>query len=136
MTARRLSSITQRGAVSVEFALLLPMFLILIVGGVHLGRALTTRHRLTDATNFAVRAAAVRGTTNAAEIRTLLQGRLGGAATDCSTLAVTASTATDAVGLTRLEITAVCTLAAGFGHALLGAIGPSNLTVTAAMPFP
>ena len=125
----------QRGVVSVEFALLLPLFLILIVGGVHFGRVLSTRHRLTDATNFAVRAAAVRHTANIGEIRALIQSRLGGATADCSTLSVSAATTTDVVGLTRLNVAATCTLATGFGQSLLGAIGPADLTVTAAMPF-
>jgi len=126
---------SQTGSVSVEFALLLPLFLILVVGGVHFGRVLSTRHRLSDATGVATRSAAVRGITNAATIRGLLQDRLGGAAADCSALNVVASTVVDAAGLTRLEVTCTCTLNIGFGASILGAIGPDSLTVTAAMPL-
>ena len=124
----------QAGSVSVEFGLVLPVFLILVLGGVHFGRVLTTRHRLTDATNYATRAAAVRGITDAGAIRTMLEGRLGGAVADCSTITVVASTAVDA-GLTRLQVSATCNLNVGFGAALLGAIGPDSLTVSAAMPL-
>ena len=125
----------ENGSVSVEFALLLPVFLILVVGGVHFGRVLSTRHRLSDATGVATRSAAVRGITNAATIRGLLEDRLGGATADCSAINVVANTVVDAAGLTRLEVTCTCTLNIGFGASILGAIGPEDLTVTAAMPL-
>ena len=48
---------------------------------------------MTDATNYATRAAAVRGITNAGAIRTMLEDRLGGATADCSSITVAASTA-------------------------------------------
>lgn len=125
----------ERGAVSVEFAMLLPLFLILLVGGVHFGRVLSTRHRLSDAVGYATRAAAIRRITNAGAIRGILEARLGGARADCSTLNVTATTSVDPAGLSRLEVSVTCTLAAGFGQALLGPVGPDNLTVSAAMPL-
>jgi len=124
----------ERGSVSVEFGLLLPIFLVLIIGGLHFGRVMTTRHRLTDATNYATRAAAVANITNAGAIRTMLQSRLGGAAADCSAISVTATTVVDG-GLTRLEVSATCTLNIGFGASILGAVGPDSLTVSAAMPL-
>ena len=125
----------QRGSVSVEFALVLPVFLALVLGGVHFGRVLTTRHRLADAANYAVRAAAVRGMTSAGQVRVLVEDRLGAARGDCSTLAVTAATAADGAGLSTLRIEVTCGVNVGFGEAVLGAIGPESLTVTAAMPL-
>jgi Flp pilus assembly protein TadG len=126
---------SERGSVSVEFALLLPVFLVLIVGGVHFGRVLTTRHRLSDATGYATRAAAIRGITSAGSIRAMVIDRLGGASSDCSAINVVSNTVADGAGLTRLEVSATCTLDVGFGASLLGAIGPDTLTVSAAMPL-
>ena len=125
----------ERGAVSVEFALLLPLFLVLVLGAVHFGRVIKTRHQLTDATNYATRAAAVAGVTNAAQIRTLLEERMAGATADCTAITVNAATEVDSVGLVRLEVSATCTLATGFGAAILSAVGPEDLTVRAAFPL-
>ncbi len=131
----RRSKRAQRGTVSVEFALLLPLFLVLVVGAVHFGRVIKTRHQLTDATNYATRAAAVAGVTNAGQIRALLEERMGGATTDCTNITVNAATEVDAVGLVRLEVSATCELAIGFGATILGAVGPDDLTVRAAFPM-
>lgn len=125
---------TQRGALSVEFALLIPLMLVVIVGGVHFGRVLMTRHKITEATNYATRAAAVKKISNANQIRNLIQNRLG-TTSGCSGIAVTATTQTDALGLTQLRVTTTCTLAATFGASLSGALGPGTLTVSTAMPF-
>ncbi len=124
----------QRGALSVEFALLMPLMLLVIVGGVYFGRVLMTRHKVTEATNYATRAAAVQKISNANQIRNLIQNRLG-TNSGCSAIAVTATTQTDALGLTQLRVTATCTLGDMFGSSLLGAVGPNDLTVTTAMPF-
>jgi Flp pilus assembly protein TadG len=126
----------QRGAVSVEVALVTPLLLMIILGGVHLGRALGTRHRVADATGFATRAAALSGNTAAANVRALVQGRMGTAAAQCASLDVV-STVVGVVPNRRIEVTAKCTLPAPFGANLLAAIGafPSDFTVSAAMPF-
>ena len=47
----------QKGAMSVEFALLTPLILAMVLAVVHFGGVVLTRHRVTDAANFAVRAA-------------------------------------------------------------------------------
>lgn len=124
----------ERGALSVEFALLMPLLLLVIIGGVHFGRVLMTRHKVTEATNYATRAAAVARTSNANQIRNLIQNRLG-ASSGCTNVQVTATTQTDALGLTQLRVTTRCTLGEMFGSSVLGAIGPGELTVTAAMPY-
>jgi Flp pilus assembly protein TadG len=123
----------QRGSVSVEFALVAPLIILLLVGGVHFGKVLMTRHELTEATNYATRAAAVGRISAPGAIRTLLLDRLD--ASDCTNVNVTAQTATDGLGLTRLEVTATCTLDTGIGGNLLGAVGPDDLSVTGSMPF-
>ena len=124
----------QRGSVSVEFALVMPLMLIVIVGGVHFGRVLMTRHKLTEATNYATRSAAVARVNNPNQIRTMIQGRMG-TGSGCANVQVTTTTATDAIGTTRLEVRARCVLEPAFGSTLLGAVGPSDLVVTVAMPF-
>ena len=106
-----------------------------MVGAIHFGLVLKTRHSLADAANYAIRAAVVARTTNAAQVRQFMLNRLGASAADCTNLGVTVTTSVDAVDLTRLEMSATCQLAPTFGGNLLGAIGPSSLTVTAGMPF-
>ena len=124
----------QRGSISVEFALVMPLLILVIVGGVHFGKVLMTRHELAEATTYATRAAAIAQTPNAGTIRGLIEGRMG-ANTSCTSISVTATTAQDALGLTRLEVTARCTLDTGIGGNLLGAVGPDDLSVSVAMPF-
>jgi Flp pilus assembly protein TadG len=124
----------QRGSVSVEFALVMPLLLLVIVGGVHFGRILMTRHRLTEATNYATRAAAIAHNGNPNQIRTLIQNRLG-SSSGCTSVQVTAATSTDALGVTRLDVQSRCLLAPAFGGGLLGSVGPSDLVVNVSMPF-
>ena len=124
----------ERGAVSVELALGLPLLIMVIMGGVHFGLVLKTRHQLGDATNYATRAAAIRGNPNANQIRASIQDRLG-SSSGCTNLAVTTTTATDALGVRRLEVTARCNADTGIGGQLLSFLGSSEVTVRAAMPY-
>jgi len=124
----------QRGSVSVEMALGVPLLLLVIVGGVHFGRVLTIRHKLGEATNYATRAAAVARTSNSGQIRGLVQSRMG-SNSGCSNIRVTTRTRRDALGVDQLEVTTMCDVNTGIGGALLGPIGPNRLDVTVAMPF-
>lgn len=125
----------EAGAVSVEFALTLPLLLMLVMGGIHLGRGLGTRHRLADATGFATRAAAVSGNTSTANVQSLILARLGTSAAQCAAITVTSSVVGTVPGR-RLEVTARCTLPAPFGLNLLDGENPlTQVQVTAAMPF-
>lgn len=112
----------------------MPLMLLVIIGGVHFGRVLMTRHKLTEATNYATRAAAVAHVNNPNQIRNMIQSRLG-TGSGCSSIVVTTTTASDAIGTTRLEVRTRCILEPAFGSALLGAVGPSDLVVTVAMPY-
>lgn len=124
----------QRGAVSVELALVAPLLVLLIIGGVHFGRVLMTRHQLGDATSHATRTAAVAGVTNANQIRNVLLTRMGTGNTGCSNIQVTA-TVTRALGQDSLQVVARCNVSTGIGGSLLGAVGPDILTVSASMPL-
>jgi Flp pilus assembly protein TadG len=114
--------------------LLMPVFAILILGAAHFGGVLTTRHKLSDATSYATRAAVVRRVSDAPGIQAMLVERLG-APNRCATVGVVASLITDGTGLTRLQVTATCTLQPPLGSSLLGAIGPASVSSTVAMPY-
>lgn len=135
MTRRRPRA-AQRGAISVEMALATPILLMLILGGVHLGKALATRHRVGDATGFAARAAALSGQTASGQVRGVVNARLGASAAQCATLDVNAQVV-GAPPSRRLEVVTKCTLQPPFGAALLTAIGafPSDVSASAAFPF-
>jgi len=124
----------QRGAVSVELALGLPVLVLIILGGVHFGLVLKTRAQLGDATNHAARAAGIARTANAAQVQATVQSRLG-AASGCTNLVVTAVSAQDVLGGRRNEVTSRCTVATGIGGALLGFLGAADISVRASMPY-
>jgi Flp pilus assembly protein TadG len=74
-----------RGQSLVEFALVLPMFLLLLIGITEFGRAWMTRNILTGASREAVRIAAVQGNTGTALSRAnsiLSSAGIAGAAVD------------------------------------------------------
>jgi Flp pilus assembly protein TadG len=124
----------QVGAISVEFALVVPILVLVIIGGVHFGRVLMIRHKLGEATNYATRSAAIQRNTNANRIRSLIQSRMG-SDSGCTRIRVRARTRTDGIGTRRLEVTTECRVDTGIGGALLGAVGPDQLDVTVAMPL-
>lgn len=130
MTRRR----RQRGAISVELAIGLPLLVLVIMAGVHFGLILKTRHQLGDATNHATRLAAIARNANPAAIRTAVQDRLG-ASSGCQGLNVTSSSARDAFGVNRVDVTARCNVNTGIGGQLLGFLGSSEISVRASMPF-
>jgi Flp pilus assembly protein TadG len=125
----------ERGAVSVEFALVMPLVVLVLIGGIHFGGVLMTRHELTEATNYATRSAAIARDGNAGRIRNLIMSRMG-PNSGCSNILVNSTTATNAMGVTHLRVTARCTLAPSWGSGFLGGVvGPSSLSVSVAMPF-
>ncbi|MBI4508442.1 MAG: pilus assembly protein [Deltaproteobacteria bacterium] len=125
----------ERGAVSVELALVTPILLMLVLGGVHLGRALGARHRLSEAVSQATRSAAIANVDNQATIATYVRTRMDAAGPGCTEIRVRSSVSTNAFGIRALEVMASCTLPAPFGERLLGAMGPSEVSASAAMPM-
>jgi Flp pilus assembly protein TadG len=124
----------QRGSASVELALGLPLLLVVVLGGVHLGRVVMARHQLADAASFAARAAAITARPDSSRIRAAIRDRLG-AGSACSAVAVTSRAERDELGVERLEVTARCAVATGIGGALLGALGPGELVVRVVQPL-
>jgi Flp pilus assembly protein TadG len=125
---------TQRGSASVELALGLPLLLMVILGGVHLGRVVMTRHQLADAASYATRAAAIAARPDAARIRAAIRDRLGPGSA-CGAVAVQSRAERDELGVHRLEVTARCAVSTGIGGALLGALGPGELVVHVVQPL-
>ena len=124
----------QRGAISVELAIGLPILVLVIMAGVHFGLVLKTRHQLGDATNHATRLAAIARNPNPTVIRTAIQDRLG-SGTGCDNLNVSSSSARDAFGVNRVDVTARCTVNTGIGGQLLSFLGASEISVRASMPY-
>lgn len=124
----------QRGAISIELALGIPLLVMVIMGGVHFGLVLKTRSQLGDATNYGARSAAIARNTNAGQIRAAIQDRLG-TNSGCTSLTVTTSTAVDALGVRRLEVQSRCSVDTGIGGSLMGFLGPSEISVRASMPY-
>jgi len=127
-----------RGSVAVEFALLLPVLLLIIFGVIDFGRAISDQITLTLAAREGARLASLGYSTSA------VQTRAQSAATGLSPVTVTVSstcpsgagTGVDAVVQTSYQfsfITPVGALASMFGSA---SFGSSTLTLTATGEFP
>lgn len=124
---------SERGAVAVELALGLPLLLVVVLGGIHFGLVLRTRHQLGDATGAATRSAAIDRTTDADRIRAAIEARLGEAG--CEELAVDSQVAADPLGVRSLEVTARCKATTGIGGGLVPFLGPVDVSARAAMPL-
>jgi hypothetical protein len=127
----------QRGSISVEMGLAIPLLFLFLLGGVRLGRAVITRHRLEDAVAFAARASAVIDETDPGAIRKKVLDRLGAEQTLCvGGVNVTPQIIAQPDGAARaLEVVAECTLAPLF-ETPSEAIPGIELRAVAAMPLP
>ena len=136
MTRRssRRGSDRQRGSVSVELALGLPILVTVILGSVHFGLVVKTQHQLGDATSHATRLAAIARNANANVIRNAILARMG-ASSGCSQIVVTSSTATDAFGVRRVDVTARCTVRTGVAGPLVAFLGSAEVAARSSMPF-
>ncbi len=131
----------ERGVIAVELGMSLPVLLLLLLGGLHLARAIHARHRLNDAVSVATRLAAVAGSSDQGAIASLVAQRMAqeqNAPLCTGTPAVAVTRIVSQIGagqIARLQVTATCTLPPPFGHTILGIIGPSSVTSTASMPL-
>ena len=132
--ARR-SDLGQRGSVSAEAALVVPVLVLIILGGVHFGKVLMLRHQLAAATDVATRTAALAQTPDATVVQNMIQTELGSSAGFCSTLAVSTNQERT-LGVDRVEVSTTCTVDRDrFTTKLTGFLGPDQLTVRVAMPM-
>lgn len=127
-----------RGSVAVEFALLLPILLLIIFGVIDFGRAINAQITLTQAAREGARLASLGYSTSA------VQTRAQSAATGLSPVTVTVSSScpagagmgVDAVVQTSYQfsfVTPVGAFAAMFGSS---SFGSSTLTLTATGEYP
>ncbi len=124
-----------RGAAAVEFALLLPLLLLLVFGIIDFGRAINVQITLTQAAREGARLAALGQSTAAVTARA--QGAAVGLSpvtvtvTACPPGATQTSEATVITSYTFTYITPVGAIAALFGG---GGYGSPTLTATGVMP--
>ena len=125
-----------RGAAAVEFALLLPVLLLLLFGIIDFGRLINAQITLTQAAREGVRLAALGQSSATVQTRvTAAAGVLSPVTATVTTACTTAGAATDAVvtvTYTFTFITPVGAFAAMFGTANFGSI-PKTLTATGEM---
>jgi Flp pilus assembly protein TadG len=82
----------RRGIAAVEFALVVPLFIILAVGMVELGRAIMVKQVLTNAVREGAREAILQGSTHS-QVKNLVKNYLTGSSIDGATVTVTPSPA-------------------------------------------
>jgi len=75
----------------VEFAIVMPLLVAIILAGIYFGRVLILRHRLTDAINLATRVAGIATDPRPTFVLELVEERLG-ATPGCSGLSVNVET--------------------------------------------
>lgn len=132
MSALRRTRRTDRGAAAVEFALLLPVLLLILAGIVDFGRAMFTQISVTNAAREGARAA-IGGSATAGDIATRAQA---------SAPSLAGSLATTATLCTGAGSSAQVTVSTGFDWVMLGPMSglfgasaslPSTLSSTARM---
>lgn len=131
---QRRKSSRQRGSIAVEFGLAMPILTLVLLGGLQLGRAMVTRHRLEDAVSYAARSAAIGNQTNQGVVQQIVHTRLGRELNQCAPLRTETRTVPSAgPGIPpALEVTATCSLTPMFDA--IPAV--DTVQVVVAMPLP
>jgi Flp pilus assembly protein TadG len=127
----------QRGAVALEFALVVPLFLLLVAGIGTIGHALALRYQLSDAAMVAARGLSLSGKNDVGTAEGIVRTRLGGAAESCGALQLTVDTLPLSGGSRALRVALACEFKTGIALGLLRAAGvPAlHLAVSAATPL-
>lgn len=127
----------QRGAVALEFALVLPLFLLLVAGTGMIGHALVLRYQLSDAVMVASRALAFGGKPEVGAASAIVRSRLGKAADNCGALQLNVDMVSFSSTARAVRVALACNLKVGIAEGLLRAAGIPrvNLAVSAATPF-
>ena len=126
----------ERGSIAVELGLALPIFILVVCGGLSLGRALVTKHNLEAAVADVARSAAIANVRAEGAIRTAIIARLGNERNACSDLPTRVRVIPSGVVGTpdALEVTATCVLTPMFKGVLT--FGVDQVTAVVAMPLP
>jgi Flp pilus assembly protein TadG len=125
-----------RGSIAVELGLALPVFILVVCGGLHLGRALVTKHNLESAVAQVARASAIANQRSESVIHNAINLRLGNERTNCSSLQTHVQVVQSGVEGTpdALEVSTKCQLEPMFNGLL--DFGVDHVTVVVAMPLP
>jgi Flp pilus assembly protein TadG len=103
MNPQRLIRQRRRGAVTVEFALVCPIFFLVVSGTIEYARVHILRHSADDAAYEAARFGMVPGAT-VAEVETMAQSLLSSARIESATIAVTPDPLSDAAEQITVDI--------------------------------
>lgn len=130
----------RRGAVAIETALAMTVVMLVLIGGVTLGHAVTVRHVLSSATSRAVRVCTIAGGDIAGCMDDQVRAALleAGVAARCPDLAVEPE-AVDLAGIPAVRVSASCPYDGMPGMAWLAANNAGDglvLTARATMPLP
>ncbi|MFH0903380.1 MAG: TadE/TadG family type IV pilus assembly protein [Pseudomonadota bacterium] len=123
----------ERGTATAEFVLILPLLFLMLCEGVHLGKAIGARHSLAEATNVAVRAAAVNGALrDNAVVKKAIKDRAGANCSDVTVVGQVVNQVVSGQNFQVYEVTAGCNIPIIFGE-LLGEMAiPKTVEVKAA----
>ena len=114
---RRLPESARHGAAAVEFALIAPLFLLLLAGIIEFGQAFRIEHALSNASRRGARAAAMETATNTQveqNVKTL-----------CA----------QALGVNKADVTVVTAVNGSSGAALSSAQAGDEVSVTVSLPY-
>jgi Flp pilus assembly protein TadG len=126
----------QRGSIAVELGLALPVFILVVCGGLSLGRALVTKHNLEAAVAVVTRQAAIANQRSQSVIHNNINARLGNERIACDSLQTQVRVIPGGVAGSpdALEVTTTCQLAPMFKGLL--SFGVDHVTAVVAMPLP
>jgi len=127
----------QHGAATLEFALVVPIFLLLAAGTITLGHALIVRSELSSAAMVAARAGALTGRRDQASAQNLILRQLGADARACVPLQVIVGQIVLLDSQRSFQVTLDCPFGGGVGSSVMVALGipPPRMVVSATMPF-
>jgi Flp pilus assembly protein TadG len=118
----------RRGGVAIEFALVIPIFLVLVIGVVEFSRVLAVRNSLQYGVEEAARYAMVRQTVDASKLTAIIKDRIAAPDTDNVSVALTDET-DQGVKYWKISATYSLTLITSF-------FGTGAITLTGASRIP
>ena len=126
----------QRGAASLEFALVVPIFLLIFAATATIGHALTVRYRLSDAAMVASRNAVITGRFDQPTALSIVRDRLGTSVQVCAPQVFPTTVALPGGGR-AFQIRAECPFTGGVAAGLLRSVGIAQpqLQAIAATPY-
>ena len=126
----------ERGVAAVEFALSLPILLVLVVGLVTVGHSLTARYMLNSAAYDAARTCSLARQPNDTCANTVVTEKLRSGAGWCTTLTVqTAVEASSMPSVNTFDVRVDCAYSGVFGDAVTVIDKIGNVQARASMPY-